>query len=100
MLGMAAELKDHGIACNSLWPRTLIYTAAMKMIGNIKPENCRNEDIVADAAHAILTSDAKTNTGNFYIDEEVLSQNGVTDFSSYSIKPGAPLIPDLYLDAN
>ena len=98
MLGMAEELKDQGIACNSLWPRTLIYTAAMKMIGKIKPENCRHEGIVADAAHVILTSDAKTNSGHFYIDEEILAKNGVTDFSSYAIKPGAPLIPDLYLE--
>lgn len=98
MLGMAEELKDEGIACNSLWPRTLIYTAAMKMVGNIKPEFCRNEDIVADAAHYILTSDAKTNSGNFYIDEDVLSAHGVEDFSSYAIEPGNPLITDLYLE--
>ena len=98
MLGMAAEFKDYGIACNSLWPQTLIYTAAMKMIGDIKPENCRNEAIVADAAHCILTSDAKKNSGNFYIDEVVLQANGMTDFSSYSIAPGHPLIRDLYLE--
>jgi citronellol/citronellal dehydrogenase len=98
MLGMAAELKDHGIACNSLWPQTLIYTAAMKMVGNIKPENCRNEQIVADAAYCILTSDAKTHTGNFYIDEEILRQHGINDFTSYSISPGNPLIRDLYLE--
>lgn len=53
---------------------------------------------MADAAHVILTSDAKTNSGNFYIDEDVLRQSGVSDFSSYSIKPGAELIRDLYLD--
>ncbi len=99
MLGMAAEFKDDGIACNTLWPQTLIYTAAMKMVGQVKPENCRHEGIVADAAHAILTSEAKTNSGNFYIDEDVLTQHGVTDFSSYSIKPDAKLIRDLYLDA-
>ncbi len=98
MLGMAEELKDEGIACNSLWPRTLIYTAAMKMVGNIKPEFCRNEDIVADAAHCILASDAKTNSGNFYIDEDVLSAQGVEDFSSYAIEPDNPLITDLYLE--
>jgi len=98
MLGMAAELKEHGIACNSLWPRTLIYTAAMKMVGHINPDNCRHEGIVADAAHAILTSDSKDNSGNFYIDETILRDHGITDFSQYSIKPGAPLIPDLYLE--
>ena len=99
MLGMAEEFKDDGIACNSLWPRTLIYTAAMKMVGKIKPENCRHEGIVADAAHTILTSDAKANSGNFYIDEEILKQNGITDFSSYAIDPESPLIPDLYLES-
>jgi len=98
MLGMASELKEEGIACNSLWPCTLIYTAAMKMVGHINPDNCRHEGIVADAAHAILTSNARKNTGNFYTDEGVLRENGVTDFSQYSIKPGAPLIPDLYLE--
>lgn len=98
MLGMAAELKEAGIACNSLWPRTLIYTAAMKMVGKINPDNCRHEDIVADAAHIILTSDARQNSGNFYIDETVLREHGVADFEKYSIKPGAPLIPDLYLE--
>lgn len=97
-LGMAAELKDEGVACNSLWPRTLIYTAAMKMVGRINPDNCRHEQIVADAAHAIVTRDARKYSGNFYIDEDVLRDEGVTDFSQYSIKPGAPLLPDLYLE--
>ena len=98
MLGMAEEFGEDGIACNSLWPKTLIYTAAMKMVGNIKPENCRDEIIVAEAAHVILTSDSKHNSGNFHIDEEVLEAAGVSDFSSYSIEPGNPLITDLYLD--
>ncbi len=98
MLGMAAELADEGIACNSLWPQTLIYTAAMKMIGNVKPENCRHEAIVADAAHVILTSDAKTHSGHFYIDEQVLAAHGIIDFAPYSIEQGKSLIRDLYLD--
>ncbi len=98
MLGMAEEFRIDGIACNSLWPKTLIYTAAMKMVGNIKPENCRDESIVAAAAHVILTSDSTKNSGNFYIDEDVLETAGVSDFSSYSIEPGKPLITDLYLD--
>jgi citronellol/citronellal dehydrogenase len=98
MLGMAAELKEEGIACNSLWPRTLIYTAAMKMVGQVRSDNCRHEGIVADAAHVVFTSDARKNSGNFYIDETVLRESGVEDFAPYSIKPGAPLIPDLYLE--
>lgn len=99
MLGMAAEFKSDGIACNALWPQTLIYTAAMKMVGAIKPENCRHEGIVADAAHIILTSDARANTGNFYIDEAVLKEAGVNDFTPYAIDPSKPLIRDLYLES-
>lgn len=99
-IGLAAEFKSDGIAANALWPQTLIFTAAMKMIGNIKPENCRTEDIVADAAYAILKrqSSEPANTGNFYIDEDVLREEGVTDFEKYSIDPSSPLIPDLYLN--
>mgnify|MGYP000159123587 FL=1 len=98
-IGLAAEFKDKGIAANSLWPQTLIFTAAMKMIGNIKPENCRSEEIVADAAYAILkrNSSEPANTGNFYIDEDVLKEEGIKDFSGYAIDPEKPLIRDLYL---
>ena len=98
VMGLAAELKKDGIASNALWPQTLIYTAAMKMVGDIKPENCRSEAIVADAAHVILTSDAKTNTGNFYIDEKVLKGTGVNDFTPYNLGPADQIIRDLYLD--
>lgn len=99
-IGMAGEYQDAGIAVNSLWPKTLIYTAAMKMVGGVKPEHCRKEDIVADAAHAILIRDAKDggNTGNFYIDEEVLRGEGITDFSGYNIDPDATPVPDLYVE--
>lgn len=96
-IGLAAEYKSAGIAVNSLWPQTLIYTAAMKMVAGVKPEHCRNEQIVADAAHAILTSDARENTGNFYIDEDILRSQGVQDFSSYNIDPDAEPLKDLYL---
>ena len=98
VMGLAAELKKDGIASNALWPQTLIYTAAMKMVGDIKLENCRSEAIVADAAHVILTSDAKTNTGNFYIDEKVLKGTGVNDFTPYNLGPADQIIRDLYLD--
>ena len=69
------------------------------MIGNIKPENCRSEEIVADAAYAILkrNSSEPANTGNFYIDEDVLKEEGIKDFSGYAIDPEKPLIRDLYL---
>jgi len=61
-------------------------------------ENCRKPEILADAAHAILTRDARDATGNFYIDEEVLANEGVTDLTPYAVKPGAPLMPDIFLD--
>jgi citronellol/citronellal dehydrogenase len=97
VIGMAAELKEEGIAVNALWPRTVIATAALAMLpsGFMKPENCRKPEIVADAAHVILTRDSRT--GNFYIDEEVLREAGVTDFESYAVQPGQPLLPDLFL---
>jgi len=99
VLGMAEEFRDQGVAVNALWPRTVIATAAINLLsGAVKPENCRTEKIVADAAHAILCSDAKANTGNFYIDDEVLTQQGVTDFDQYAVQAGTPLLKDLFLD--
>lgn len=96
-LGMAEEFKHHNISVNSLWPKTVIYTDALKMIGAIKEMNCRKPEIVADAAHAILTQDAKATTGNFYVDEEVLAKKGISDFSDYAYDPSADLIPDIFL---
>ena len=98
VLGHAQEFKPLGIAVNALWPRTVIYTAALQMIPGIEPKHCRSADIVADAAHAVLTSDATRVSGNFFIDEDVLRQQGVTDFDRYAIAPGgAQLLPDLFL---
>ncbi len=99
VLGMAAEFAEQGIAVNALWPRTVIATAALAMLGGlVKPENCRKPEILADAAVAILKRDAKTNTGNFYIDDEVLREEGITDLEHYAVEPGKPLAPDLFLD--
>ena len=98
-LGMAAEFKKAGIAVNSLWPRTTIATAAVEF--NFPEEvlkASRTTDIMADAAHAILTSGSRGNTGNFYLDESVLRLAGVTDFDKYAISPGTPLFTDLYVD--
>jgi citronellol/citronellal dehydrogenase len=98
-LGMAEELKPLGIAVNSLWPRTTIATAAVEF--NFPPailEASRTAAIMADAAHAILTSDAKANTGNFYIDEDVLRREGIADFAKYAVKPGVPLFQDLFVE--
>jgi citronellol/citronellal dehydrogenase len=76
----------------------VIQTAALQMIPGVKPEHCRTPDIMADAAYAILTSDAAATTGNFFIDDEVLARHGVTDLSRYSVVPGSTaLMPDLFL---
>jgi citronellol/citronellal dehydrogenase len=99
VLGMAEEFRADGVAVNALWPRTVIATAALAMLeGLVKPENCRTPEIVAEAAHAILVRDSRSCTGNFFIDQEVLAAEGVTDFSKFSVQPGAPLATDLFLD--
>ena len=98
VLGHAAEFRQYGIAVNALWPRTVIQTAALQMIPGIKPEHCRTPEIMADAAYQILVADAKTTTGNFLIDEEVLKEAGVTDLGKYSVVTGSrELMPDLFL---
>ena len=98
VLGLAQEFRRDGIAVNALWPRTVILTAALAMLGGLTPpEKCRKPEIMADAAHAVLTRDSRSATGNFYIDEDVLREAGVTDFEPYAVKPGEPLHPDLFL---
>jgi citronellol/citronellal dehydrogenase len=97
-LGLAEEFKDDGIAVNSLWPKTVILTAALAMLGGISPpEKCRKPEIMSDAAHAVLTRDSRCCTGQFHIDEDVLREAGVTDFEQYAVKPGESLHPDLFL---
>ena len=98
VLGMAAEFRDAGIGVNALWPRTVIATAALAMLGGmVNPGNCRTPEIMADAAHAILVRPARETTGNFFIDEAVLQESGVTDFDQYAVERGMPLAPDLFL---
>ena len=98
-LGHAGEFRPHGIAVNSLWPRTAIATAAMQMIPGVDLALCRKPEILADAAWLILTSDARANTGNFYIDDELLARHGVTDFDRYAMTPGnTNFIPDFFVD--
>jgi citronellol/citronellal dehydrogenase len=97
VLGHAEEFRPYGIAVNALWPRTVIQTAALQMIPGVQPEHCRRPEIMADAAHVILTMPAAV-TGNFFIDEEVLARAGVTDFDRYAVVPGSKnLLPDLFL---
>ena len=98
VLGMSPEFAPLGIAVNALWPRTVIATAAIGMIDGVKPEHCRKPEIVADAAHAILTRPARDYTGHFAIDEAILREAGVNDFDGYAVQPGLPLLPDLFLD--
>jgi len=99
VLGMAEEFRDIPVAVNALWPRTVIATAALAMLGGtIRPEHCRKPEILADAAHRILTRPPVEATGNFFIDDEVLAEAGVTDFESYAVAPGQPLATDLFVD--
>jgi citronellol/citronellal dehydrogenase len=99
VLGMAEELRDRGIAVNALWPRTVIATAALNLLGgDALARHGRTPEIVADAAVAILRREARACTGNFFIDEDVLRGEGVTDFGRYSASPGEELAPDLFLD--
>ena len=98
-LGMAEELRADGIAVNSLWPRTTIATAAIEVnfpAAILKAS--RKPSIMADAAHAILSRNSRRATGNFYIDETVLREEGVTNFDHYAVSPGTPLYTDLFLD--
>ncbi|MBZ4372339.1 NAD(P)-dependent oxidoreductase [Corallococcus sp. AS-1-6] len=98
-LGMAEELKDDGIAVNTLWPRTVIATAAVQNLlgGDDTIKGSRKPEIMADAAYAILTKPSRSFTGNFCIDEEVLRAAGVTNFDAYQSVPGAELLPDFFL---
>jgi citronellol/citronellal dehydrogenase len=97
-LGHAAEFRKHGIAVNSLWPRTVIATAALQMIPGVDVKRCRTPAILADAAHLILTDDSGA-SGNFYLDDEVLAANGITDLDGYAVVPGTrDFMPDLFLD--
>jgi citronellol/citronellal dehydrogenase len=97
VLGMSAEFAPLGIAVNALWPRTVIATAAIAMIDGVKAEQCRKPEIVADAAHAIFSLPARSYTGHFAIDEEILRMSGINDFDAYAVSPGTPLLPDLFL---
>ncbi|MFF5988238.1 SDR family oxidoreductase [Prauserella flavalba] len=100
-LGLAEELRGAGIAVNSLWPRTTIATAAIANLlgGEESVARARTPGIVADAAHAILVRDSRTCTGNFFLDEDVLVEEGVTDLDRYRAGDGdQPLDADLFLD--
>jgi citronellol/citronellal dehydrogenase len=98
-LGHAGEFRPLGIAVNSLWPRTAIKTAALQMIPGVDFDACRTPEILADAAYLIFTSDAKTTSGNFFIDDVLLAERGITDLDRYSVKPGTTkFVPDFFVD--
>jgi len=98
---MAEEFKQDGIAFNCLWPRTGIATAAIQnMLGGVEAmKACRKPEIMADAAYAIFNRPARGCSGNFFIDDEVLKAEGVTDFDQYAVSPGAALMPDFFVPA-
>lgn len=100
MLGMAEEFRRDGIACNALWPRTAIATAAVEFALGGEPmlRQSRRPEIMADAAHAILTRSAREFTGRFLIDDEVLAGTGVTDFDQYRCDPTQDLFVDFFVD--
>jgi len=99
VLGLAEELKRDGIAVNALWPRTAIQTAAVQNLlgGAGSMARARKAEIVADAAHAVLCSSSRERSGQFLIDEQVLRETGVTDFSGYADVPDSELMPDFFL---
>ncbi len=99
VLGMAEEFKRDGIGVNALWPRTAIDTAALQMIPGVDTDFCRKPEILSDTAYLILNRDAKTTTGNFFVDDEVLASEGITDLEKYSVKPGTTdFLLDFFLD--
>ncbi len=97
-LGMAEEFKNEAISINSLWPATVIKTDALKMIPGIQDKQLRSVNIVADAALQVLQQTAGLQTGQFFIDEEVLKQFGIIDFEKYALQPGSELLKDLFLE--
>jgi len=99
VLGMAEELKPNGIGVNALWPRTTIATAAVNNLlgGEQMMRQSRKPEIMADAAHAVVTQTARDTTGNFFVDEDVLRSAGITDFDQYAVDPSQELMIDLFL---
>jgi len=98
-LGLSGELKGEGIAANALWPRTTIATAAVRNLlgGDALVRRSRTPDIMGDAAHVILTQDAKSFTGRFSIDDTLLYEHGVRDFEKYRVDPSLELAPDFFV---
>jgi citronellol/citronellal dehydrogenase len=102
VLGMAEEFREQGVAFNALWPRTGIATAAIEfaLAGEEGMRHCRTPDIMADAAHAIFNRPSRECTGNFFIDDVLLYEEGERDFDKYRVDPSKPLMPDFFVPEN
>jgi citronellol/citronellal dehydrogenase len=99
VLGMSEEFRRDAIAVNALWPRTAIDTAALAMIPGVDLATCRTPEILSDAAYLILNRSSKECTGNFFVDDEVLASEGITDLDKYSVVPGTTdFLTDFFLD--
>jgi citronellol/citronellal dehydrogenase len=99
VLGMSEEFRKDGIAVNALWPRTAIDTAALQMIPGVDTAACRTPEILADAAYIILNRESKGCSGNFFVDDELLASEGITDLEKYSVVPGTKdFLLDFFLD--
>ncbi len=99
VLGMAEEFRPRGVAFNALWPRTTVATAAVQNLlgGDEMVRHSRTPEIMADAAYAIFAKPAKECTGNFFVDEDLLRAEGVTDFTRYAVDPSVELYPDFFV---
>ena len=101
VLGMSAEFRRQGVAFNALWPKTAIATSAVNNLlgGEEAIKKCRKPEIMADAAYTIFTKSSRECTGNFFVDEEVLRESGITDFSQYKYTnvDDNELLPDFFI---
>jgi citronellol/citronellal dehydrogenase len=99
VLGMSEEFRKEGIAVNALWPRTAIDTAALQMIPGVDTAACRTPEILSDSAYIILNRESKSCTGKFFVDDELLASEGITDLDKYSVVPGTTdFLLDFFLD--
>lgn len=98
VMGLAEDFRRYGVAVNAIWPLTMIDTAAFKHAQHVKADNCRKPEIVADAIASLLSRPARSCTGRFFLDEELLREAGVNDFREYAVSPGQPLMSDLFTD--
>jgi citronellol/citronellal dehydrogenase len=100
VLGMAAEFRKDGIAVNALWPRTVIATAAVRNLlgGDDLIRRSRKPEILADAAHIILSKPSREFSGNFCIDDEVLESAGITDLTPYAVDPSVEPVADFFVE--